>query len=407
MVIKVGQTRATIYETPIRGVPHFTLCWYEGATRKRRLFAHIEDAKREGLVQVHQLARGESEIIRLTGIERLEYLRARDCLKELNISLDVAAAEFRDAKRLLKDASVLEAARFFASTKLVDVPEKPVSAVIEEMLVAKGEEGLSARYLRDLRSRLTSFNQGFSCNIASINGASIREWIQNRPIGNRSRNNYRIAIQTLFSFAKSRKYLAPDWHEMDSVPVWKESEAEIEVFTPDEMRILLALAESPLRLYLAIGGFAGLRTAEIERLDWSEINLAQGYIRVLANKSKTGSRRLVPITDNLRAWLMPLALSSGKVVALENIANGIERLITKVNAHRRATSKVPQPEKWTWKHNALRHSFCSYRLAWVKSAAQVALEAGNSPKMIFAHYRELVTEKVAQDWFSLRPENPD
>jgi hypothetical protein len=32
-----------------------------------------------------------------------------------------------------------------------------------------------------------------------------------------------------------------------------------------------------------------------------------------------------------------------------------------------------------WQHNTLRHSFCSYRLALVKSAAKVALEAGNPP----------------------------
>lgn len=56
------------------------------------------------------------------------------------------------------------------------------------------------------------------------------------------------------------------------------------------------------------------------------------------------------------------------------------------------------------KHNALRHSFCSYRLADVKSAAQVALEAGNSPQMIFEHYHELVTEKAARAWFTIRPE---
>jgi hypothetical protein len=37
----------------------------------------------------------------------------------------------------------------------------------------------------------------------------------------------------------------------------------------------------------------------------------------------------------------------------------------------------------------LRHSFISYRIATVKSADQVALEAGNSPSIIFKHYREL------------------
>lgn len=50
----------------------------------------------------------------------------------------------------------------------------------------------------------------------------------------------------------------------------------------------------------------------------------------------------------------------------------------------------------TWKHTALRHSFISYRVAAVKNADQVALEAGNSPETIFHHYRELVTPKAAK-----------
>ena len=54
-------------------------------------------------------------------------------------------------------------------------------------------------------------------------------------------------------------------------------------------------------------------------------------------------------------------------------------------------------------HNGLRHSFCSYRLAVTKSAVQVALEAGNSPKMLFENYRELVTEKDALAYFGILP----
>ena len=42
-------------------------------------------------------------------------------------------------------------------------------------------------------------------------------------------------------------------------------------------------------------------------------------------------------------------------------------------------------------------------MAVTKSAAQVALEAGNSPKMLFEHYRELVTEDEGKEWFSLTP----
>ena len=51
----------------------------------------------------------------------------------------------------------------------------------------------------------------------------------------------------------------------------------------------------------------------------------------------------------------------------------------------------------------LRHSFITYRIAKIKSADQVALEAGNSPSIIFKHYRELTTENEADKWFSIVP----
>ena len=59
--------------------------------------------------------------------------------------------------------------------------------------------------------------------------------------------------------------------------------------------------------------------------------------------------------------------------------------------------------KVTWKQNALRHSFISYRLAEIQDVNRVALEAGNSPQMIFRHYRELATPDQARTWFSIAP----
>ena len=56
-----------------------------------------------------------------------------------------------------------------------------------------------------------------------------------------------------------------------------------------------------------------------------------------------------------------------------------------------------------WPKNGLRHSYGSYRLAQIKNAAQVSLEMGNSPRMVFQHYREVVTEKQAGQWFGILP----
>ena len=58
-----------------------------------------------------------------------------------------------------------------------------------------------------------------------------------------------------------------------------------------------------------------------------------------------------------------------------------------------------------WQHNGLRHSFISYRVATVSNVAQVALEAGNSPAIIFRNYRELVTPQDAKAWFAITPES--
>jgi hypothetical protein len=60
--------------------------------------------------------------------------------------------------------------------------------------------------------------------------------------------------------------------------------------------------------------------------------------------------------------------------------------------------------KIEWPRNVLRHSFISCRIAVVKSADQVALEAGNSPAIIFKNYRELTTEEQADKWFGILPE---
>ena len=46
------------------------------------------------------------------------------------------------------------------------------------------------------------------------------------------------------------------------------------------------------------------------------------------------------------------------------------------------------------------------RVAQVQNVAQVALEAGNSPKMTFSNYRELVKPAQAAKWFAISPEQP-
>jgi hypothetical protein len=105
-------------------------------------------------------------------------------------------------------------------------------------------------------------------------------------------------------------------------------------------------------------------------------------------QAKTASRRVVPISGNLAAWLEPIK-RTGKVVSSKNLHVDVPALARAL--------------KIDWPRNVLRHSFISYRIAIVQSADQVALEAGNSPSIIFKHYRELTTPEVAEKWFGIMP----
>jgi integrase len=166
----------------------------------------------------------------------------------------------------------------------------------------------------------------------------------------------------------------------------------IEIFTPDELTKLLKEASEDFRPLVAISAFAGLRTAEVERIEWKDVDLAGGFITVASDKAKTKARRLVPILPNLAQWLKPYANRTGKV--WKGTPNDLQDA-------RAACVKASGVE---WKPNALRHSFASYRLAETKNAAQVALEMGNSADVVFRHYRELVKPEAAHKWFAIQPE---
>ena len=138
--------------------------------------------------------------------------------------------------------------------------------------------------------------------------------------------------------------------EADDLTRVKETPKPIAIYTPAEMARLLAHAPEDTLPFLAIGAFAGLRHAEILRLDWSEVDLAGGLIEVKATKAKTASRRLVPIAANLQQWLAPRHQELGRVVPVDQMSERLAGL-----------AKRPGVDL-TWKRNALRHSFISYRV---------------------------------------------
>ncbi len=196
-----------------------------------------------------------------------------------------------------------------------------------------------------------------------------------------------------------------DHDELERVERLIPDNGEIEIYTPEEIIRLIKAADKDFLPSLLLGGFAGLRSSEIERLDWREVHLAERFIEIKKKKTKTASRRLISIVDNLAEWLAPFAKQNGLVWP-----HGHDAFYDAEQATAKATQVEANPGKGIaaqaplkWRQNALRHSFISYRLAVLQNENQVAMESGNSPVMIHKHYKQLVSPAMGAKWFGIRP----
>jgi integrase len=204
-----------------------------------------------------------------------------------------------------------------------------------------------------------------------------------------SRGNYARLVNVAFTYAVKRGFaLSNPIKEIDK-PV--AVAGDIGILSVAQTTNLLVAASPELLPCVAIGAFAGLRRAEIERLDWSDVHFDSNLIEVTAEKAKTARRRLVTMQPNLREWLLPLRKHSGNVTPDD---------FRKQMAEARAAAGITE-----WPNNALRHSFASYHLAHFNDAAALALEMGHTNSaMIFNHYRELVKPQDAARYWNIKPE---
>lgn len=110
--------------------------------------------------------------------------------------------------------------------------------------------------------------------------------------------------------------------------------------------------------HVALGLFAGLRTSELERLDWAEIDLADKTVEIKAEKAKTRARGIVEPSDNLLEWLRPYTKRTGKIAPKSP------------DYHFGEVRKLAGIKEWHI--NAMRHSAASYHLAMHRNAALTA-----------------------------------
>lgn len=293
-----------------------------------------------------------------------------------------------------------------ASSRVVSVRE-----CVESLKQAKSGQ-ISRQYLRTLGIQLDRIVEKLGeMPISHLGGVNINEFISGlclrdstaedgktmpgKPASPKFRKHILGAMRQVAKHAIARGWLTKGVVGFEIVETPRQGKGgAIHIFTLREIKALLRHADLDLIPFLAVGAFAGLRSAEIERLDWSEIDLVQGQIEITVAKAKTASRRLVPLTDNLKAWLAPHHRTAGRVFA-HSTSGG--------NLAMRLQALAKRAGLTGWRKNALRHSFISYRVAAVQNVSQVALEAGNSPQIVFSNYRNVVKPADAQKYLGIVP----
>ena len=329
----------------------------------------------------------EKEAVAKAYAERLGRQMGEYHVQALGLT-DRQKLEASECYRLLgkEDGSLLEAVHHYLKYRARAKQSVPIKQLFDELMSAKSQDGLSAKYLADLRSKLGRFVAAFSDTLAcNVTTPDLETWLRSLKIGSVSRESYRRNIGVMLEFGRRRGALHSN--PAADIKITRRPEGEVTILSPDEVGSLLKRCASELVPYVAICAFAGLRPSEAEALDWADVHFDTMQIEVKARHSKTRRYRLVPMQPNLVAWLERYRQATGPI--------GYSR-----RKFREAYKAIGIDR---WKTDVLRHSFGTYRLPILKSADALALEMGNSPDIIFRHYRRPMAEVNAQKYFDLFP----
>jgi len=388
IVIQKGWARVKIYECPLRRGDReyltYIIVWRVGKKRMKRGMASLELAKREAKAIAEQLADGHATTTEITQKE-LQY--------------------FRHCENLLNGVPLDRAIKVYIESNPKEVKQVRVKELVEEFLKRNdADPNLSKEQKRTIRSHLTRFSERMNRPVSVISPRDIDEYLDDPSYAPRTRHNHRSSLIVLFNYARRKGYLLEDKrHAAEKSEEIRFKRPDVEIYSPEQAETTLQLADPKLVPFIAIGLFSGVRTAELCRLNWEDIDWIGGNIRLDRNITKTNQSRLVPLLPNLTEWLAPYKHKKGNIMA----SMGTKEPTRFVSPWLAKSENPKLPAKWI--DNGMRHSFASYYLAYTQDAARTALACGHSVSMLLGTYKTVslngvsITQEVAKRYFEIRP----
>ncbi len=356
--------------------------WYEGGKRQRRYYVSEREARDFAAVKKREMFHAAPSDAPISTEERRAVIRARELGVPLLLAVEAYSNKLAAEQRSL-----------------------PMAELVRRRMAAAARENQSPRYALEYSQAMKGISEAFGERVVTaISTEECAGWIFGGGSAASTVRKRRIVLSGLFAFGQRIGVVERNPAQLVKAPRAAPVES-IGILTPAEARdYLLAVATlSPALLPLeSICLFAGLRRAEAERLDWSAVHLDRGFIEIGAGIAKTRSRRLVDVepvlAGILEQWERP---SSGPVLPAN--ARRMRNRALKAAGWQgdKYGSGEAAPDARPWPDNALRHSFVSYHLALYGDVARTEMQAGHDRKMLFAHYRELVTREAAEEFWSV------
>ena len=333
---------------------------------------------------------------------------------QARVTKDVVAPVTRDEQLLL--------ARWRATLSVADMESAFSSAATRNAVTDRPLSDALAAYLADLARRAASGDVSAlhlrSCEhslgvlerhapglcataLRSLDAPSVQVALDALPLAPRTRLNVRKVLRAALHWVRRAGWLPPGHTNpvADTLPPATRRPTP-GIITAPQMSALLAAADVLTLRWLVFGGFCGLRTSEVDRLQWEDIrwDAAQPQLYVSPGKTRNAERwvMLTPPVLALRERLAPEA--SGPVL----LACGVKH-----SATTRARARTFARAGFTPPPNGLRHSYGSYHLVHYGDAARTAMEMGHyAPAITFNFYRRAVSASEAAAWWSLASAPP-
>ena len=343
---------------------------FHGGKRGRKFFQCPEEAETYIQDELSLASRVREEVLQMPEADRLMVHRSREKLLPFGKTID-------------------DAVTYYVSFLKNQTASIDLKTLTKEFVTARIKDGISDAHLDNIESVSRIFQRAKgNVAVATITSKMLDDYFRGLTGTNSTRNHHKSALSSIFTYALAQGHIAvnPARLAMQAKPAMRQAPG---ILTVDQMRAVLTNADRLFLPMFVLGGFAGLRRSEIERLTWGDINWEKSIVEVLP-PNKVNQHRYVKMLPNLIAWLLPFKDSIG-MVCPGDMDWQIETVCEKAKIEK-------------WPHNCLRHTYASCHLAHFRDPQDLMLELGHkSTETLIRHYRQAVVAEQGKAWFEIVP----